>query len=332
MIMGTAVPANYSFLLNSIRSVMGEAQDAMRRQVVVTYWTIGQQMNHYLDRTPLNRSERGALFRQLSRDLDVEYQTLHQAVRFQQAYPTLDRSLPLSWTHYRRLAYIDDARRRRNWERRIVKEGLSADEMAAALKAESAPEQTRRLDDPARGRLYHYRLMMRSRMVNGPNVLRVDCGFANYIEAPSCDTALSSKKVYCSYQEGGAYRLRATECKTHQLYTYVAAVERVVDADTLIVMVDTGFGVHHREILRLRLIDAPERRTLNGRRAKTWVEDALKPCSFVVIKTYKTDKYARYLADVFYLPNEDDPHRVAEQGEYLNGMLVAKGLAQCWQK
>ena len=49
-----------------------------------------------------------------------------------------------------------------------------------------------------------------------------------------------------------------------------------------------------------------------------------------MIKTYKTDKYARYLVDVFYQSGETDPNVVAREGAYLNSQLLEEGLAVKW--
>ena len=46
---------------------------------------------------------------------------------------------------------------------------------------------------------------------------------------------------------------------------------RVVDADTLLVEVDCGFGCRMEQRLRLRGIDAPELKTPEGARARAFV-------------------------------------------------------------
>ena len=51
----------------------------------------------------------------------------------------------------------------------------------------------------------------------------------------------------------------------------------------------------------------------------------------IVICTHHYDKYARYLADVFYLPDVNAPQAIYAQGIYLNQQLLDKGLAQPWK-
>ncbi len=56
----------------------------------------------------------------------------------------------------------------------------------------------------------------------------------------------------------------------------------------------------------------------------------LNACEYVVIRSHRTDKYARYLADVFYMPGEGDAHVVAKEGVCLNQELLDKRLATVW--
>jgi endonuclease YncB( thermonuclease family) len=121
-----------------------------------------------------------------------------------------------------------------------------------------------------------------------------------------------------------AYKLRTTERTQKDLYTYNALVERVVDGDTLKVHVDLGFGQWTRQTLRLRGLDCPEVGTRDGDAAKAFVQSYLKEASQIVIRSSKSDKYDRYLADIF-IPQD--------KGEdiYLNDLLLEKGQAERWE-
>ena len=89
------------------------------------------------------------------------------------------------------------------------------------------------------------------------------------------------------------------------MYTYRGEVKAVIDADTIDVLIDLGFGVHTMQRLRLYGIDAPEMRTEAGKIAKEYVKsvllggDALK---FVYVRTIKDkkDKYGRKLAVLYF--------------------------------
>ena len=114
-------------------------------------------------------------------------------------------------------------------------------------------------------------------------------------------------------------------------YTYPAKVESVIDDDTLWVIVDCGDGILTRQKLRLHLIDAPERRTPEGEKATRFVRRVLGKNSDIVICTHHYDKYARYLVDIFYLPDSTNPKAIYAQGIYLNQQLIDKGLARQWK-
>jgi len=48
---------------------------------------------------------------------------------------------------------------------------------------------------------------------------------------------------------------------------------------------------------------------------------------FAVLATARTDRYGRYLADVFCDVGETGPAAVAAEGAYLNRQLLDEGLA-----
>lgn len=54
----------------------------------------------------------------------------------------------------------------------------------------------------------------------------------------------------------------------------------------------------------------------------------LKASHRIVMRTHSYDKYARYLADIFYLPGVTSDERICSNGLYLNQELLDKGLAR----
>lgn len=83
-------------------------------------------------------------------------------------------------------------------------------------------------------------------------------------------------------------------------YVYRAIVERVVDGDTVDVMIDVGFHTSRKERLRLFGIDAWETRgeeRERGLAAKQFLKEYVE-CKEVVVETIKDTKgkYGRYLA------------------------------------
>lgn len=105
------------------------------------------------------------------------------------------------------------------------------------------------------------------------------------------------------------------------LYTYTAIVERVIDADTLVVSIDLGFTVWLKDQhVRLAHLNAPELPTAAGKAALRYLLDLLGPGLplQVTLQTIKDrqDKYGRYLG-VF----------VTQAGVNINEALVEAGHA-----
>ena len=129
---------------------------------------------------------------------------------------------------------------------------------------------------------------------------------------------------------------KTLERSTDALYTYKAIVEKVVDGDTFAVRIDLGFNVWVSQRIRFRGINTAEiikngvpagEAPGRGEQAKTFVQEKLKDIEFIVIRTYKTDMYGRYVADVFYHPTIKKKEDVYTEGFFLNAEILAAGLA-----
>ncbi len=133
--------------------------------------------------------------------------------------------------------------------------------------------------------------------------------------------------LYQSEQAGAAspHLLDRPSLATHN---YVASVERVIDGDTLTARIDLGFRTHRVEAIRLRGIDAPERNTKAGKAASKFVKQCLAGIDPIVVHTYKTDIYARYVGDVFYHSELSDKDAIFGQGKFLNQQILNHGHAQ----
>ena len=88
----------------------------------------------------------------------------------------------------------------------------------------------------------------------------------------------------------------------------VSKVIKIIDGDTIDVMLDLGFDIMYKSRVRLFGIDTPESRTRDviekeyGLMSKKYLTDKLKSAKKISIKTYKgeeTGKFGRILGDVF---------------------------------
>jgi micrococcal nuclease len=111
------------------------------------------------------------------------------------------------------------------------------------------------------------------------------------------------------------------------MYEYrVKQVVKVVDGDTIDVVIDLGFDISFTSRVRLAGIDTPESRTTDarekilGQEVKEYLKKALEGATDIVIRTEKADsseKYGRILGWLF----------VNKGTGSLNMELVNKGYA-----
>ena len=104
----------------------------------------------------------------------------------------------------------------------------------------------------------------------------------------------------------------------------VKKVTKIVDGDTIDVLLDMGFDILYQQRVRLFGIDTPESRTRDkeekkyGLLSKYFLKDALSNGKKITIKTYKGDetgKFGRILGDVWI------------DGKSVNQTMCDKGYA-----
>jgi micrococcal nuclease len=105
---------------------------------------------------------------------------------------------------------------------------------------------------------------------------------------------------------------------------YVKQVNKVVDGDTIDVVIDLGFDISFTSRVRLAGIDTPESRTRDlaekalGLESKKYLADRIKAAKNVVIRTEKinsSEKFGRILGWL-YLDGENNSinHEMIEKG------------------
>jgi micrococcal nuclease len=110
------------------------------------------------------------------------------------------------------------------------------------------------------------------------------------------------------------------------MYEYAARVVKVVDGDTVDLTVDLGLRTYQQARVRLYGINAPEHNTPEGVTSKAWLEQQLPVGLAVVVQTHKdkTEKYGRWLADIFV------SHEDLVAGHSVNAVSVEAGMAKDW--
>jgi micrococcal nuclease len=119
------------------------------------------------------------------------------------------------------------------------------------------------------------------------------------------------------------------------IYIYKAELIRVVDGDTVDLIIDLGFDTLRKERFRLYGIDAPELRTAAGKEAKAWLWEALQPLEAIYVQTIqlstkaKRDKYGRFLAVLYReQPTGGFTMRESVHPASINAKMVTEGHAK----
>ena len=223
----------------------------------------------------------------------------------------------LDWTDYVELLPVKDEKTRQRLERRILKEDLNSSQIRRLVREiRREPEKDSaaclpagRLKRPADLRFDTFAVSpLRAKLKDGE--VLIDCGF--FVNWPVAKEELKGLAL-----SGG------------MSYTYAATVDRVIDGDTLLVIIEAGFRIIVRDRLRLRGIDCPEVGTPEGDRAKRFVEKLLPAGAAIVLKSHKdrTDQHGRFVVDVFYKQGVEDAAAIIKDGTYLNQELLDKGYA-----
>jgi micrococcal nuclease len=304
-------------LIEIIRSDINEGKNraiqALENEKKQMFWTIGKHIKTFLLQDSSRAVYGDTLFKTLSDNIAINLGDLHKSVKFYETYPQIVHAhAQLSWTHIKSLLTIPKNNIRVKYEQKIVKENLSTRDLKLLLKKDNFITKADKIiintDSESvnipklkikREKPYQYHI----KEIDG--IKKIDLGFKTYI----------------------LQRDRAIEPSSVKQYTYKGKVIEIIDGDTLWVDIDLGFDVSVKRKLRLRDIDTPHVDTKDGQDSKSFVVSRLKPCKFVIVKTYWRDKFNRYLADIFYDASTQSLSKVAASGTFLNQELLDESLA-----
>lgn len=330
----------YKILLAQVRQTLLEGQARIEIERVKIYWQTGKVIQKDILRN--NRAEYGTeVVKRLAKDLNVDLSVLQRCIQFAKTYPRfpiVGGHRQFTWSHYLKFITITDDRKRVSLEKAAEKNAWSAEELAARINEEKVVEishdskpaapveklqPAQRLLTPLCGKIYHYQIVQRPTLGGeGEPELFLDLGFGNFIDL-SEDEATQYKNGDIVELDGHlkGFKFAKVDGGVKDLYTYQAVVEKLIDGDTLKVRFYLGGRFRRRETLRLRGLDCPEIDTKEGQAAKIFVQSYIKEAQTIVVRSSRSDKWDRYLADVFLPQSEAGPEI------YLNNMLLEKGFA-----
>ncbi|MBI5024049.1 MAG: thermonuclease family protein [Candidatus Omnitrophica bacterium] len=338
----------YKTLVKRITQEFAELELFVKNRVAKGYWNVGKYIDEHLLENKDKPEYASGFYEELAEDVGRDRTTLQCSVRFYRAYPIRVPGHELTWGHYRRLITVKDPGERKKLEEQILRKKWDTHKFQKYLNTK------RRLAAPAdddkpiarltftRGRLHTCQIVPANKALVHRGPLALDLGFREQYEIPKGAPKLKeTETVELVFRKGTLAGARKVEVPKDELFTYKAEVEKVIDGDTLLVSLDFNCPMSISQKLRLRGIDCPELDTEEGRRAKRFVESRLKGCGFIVVKTYKdrTDRFDRYLADVFYESSDirrqssetDDRRLKTDDLIYLNQELLNEHLAVVYE-
>ena len=335
---------SYAKLLSEVKNHITRTQnniaEIVARQKVEMAWLIGRSIYQHLLQNNQSGYGRG-LFENLEKDIGIAQAALYKMHNFYKAYPKIPQDdSKLNWSHYRALAsikgneerkHLEDLVRENSWnvlklESEVKKSRISIIKESKISKIKEAKPAKLKVK---RGKLFSYKLTK----FTGSNKIYIDCGFNIFKEVEEVlSTSLAKElknkdQIVTVKKDGENYSFQKLEANPRELHTYKAYLEEVIDGDTIHVILDLGFKIFHREILRLAQIDAPELKTVAGKKSSDALKRILKNTPFLIIRTNKIDIYGRYVADVFLGDSEKEVQKIADEGIYLNQFLLDKKLA-----
>ncbi len=329
----------YSQLLYAIRKTRVASEQrldkAIDQEKVREAWETGRLIDTHV----LQHKERAEYGQQvvvrLAKDLETSETELRYMLQFARTYPIHRPADELNWSQYQALLSLNDPKEREEVTKKAVQQKWNRDQVRAEVqkrKAPDAPVKPVEKLEAKPGKVGTYRIV---KAVAGPykGEAVIDLGFSNYFrlgkmafkEGDIVQASMTSTKpgVAASFEFTKLRNSSGNDgpARDEYLFTYHAYVTQVIDGDTVDAVIDLGFGFTTRQKLRLRGLDAPEIESAQGREAKAFLENELaKSGGIVLIKTLKSDKYDRYLADVWL------PSRSANDN-YLNNLLLEKSFA-----
>ncbi len=293
--------------------------DARRAQVQFA-WETGRRVVVEEQNGEMRAQYGKQLIPKLSKGLTEKYgpgfsvNVLRKMRQFYLLNPIQPATVELDWTDHIELLPLKDGKARQRLERRILKEDLNSSQirrLVREIRREPEKESSTLppLKRPVDLRLDTFAVSpLRAKLKDGE--VLIDCGF--FVNWPVAKE-----------------ELKGLDLSGEMSYTYSATIDRVIDGDTLLVIIEAGFRIIVRDRLRLRGIDCPEVGTPEGDRAKRFVEKLLPTGSTIVLKSHKdrTDQHGRFVVDVLYKQGVEDARDIIKDGTYLNQDLLDSGHA-----
>lgn len=297
---------------------------------------IGRILNHAEKNATIAEQARGSWMKAISLQLQKHLKkgfserNLFYAQKFYEVYGKAELDHRLSWSHYRKLAYVSDEKLRDKLFKAAIKEGWSEENLSFKIKeiGNQRKSPTLKWRRPE-GLLWHYKI--KETLVNHESCL-LDLGFYCYYEIPKSQGGNQYKTggILKIQKQGRGWSLEKTKLpKSSDLYFYFGEIERVIDGDTILVKFQLGFNLISRQRIRLYNVWAAELDTDEGKSSFELLKKKLPPKTKVIIRSRTKDIYGRYVGEVLYSRKKAiAPEEIFTDGIYLNEELSGRDLEE----
>jgi len=299
-----------------------DKDDSNRKAILETVWLIGKEVYFFTRET-------GRQIAEIAEEVGAPSGTLQKHVRFYKLYPEgyADEfaGQTVAWSHYTAVLYVRNKDARDFYVRTAAAEGWSSHELRRRIRnnffenrreaVESGSETPATLTEKDQSFFTYSADVIR--VIDGDTMkLDIDIGF-------------NIKILH-------VVRLRGIDCPekgTEQGDAATAFVEEVFGSvfrghsSKVVVSPELSNGSAGTEVFR-------------GHSSKVAVSPELSAGTVpavgglsqgtprVVVRTYKAEKFGRYLVDLWYLPGETDREEILNRGKLLNQVLLDTGHAE----
>lgn len=327
---------SYLNLIKDLKGIVDEGYQNRRAELNLTTthtnWEIGKRLVQEEQNGRSRAAYATQTLQKLSDDLRNRYgrgfglANLRNMRQFFQMYLKPDIKEELSWTHYLELLRVRDHKVRSSLENLIIQKNMSPGELRRHIMVlRDGKNPVDELERPVGSTGI---LQMRLVVEDGREFSYLDFGFGFWMQPYDNEfDGFADRQMVTATRSKSGMQLNTYTGDPRNMWLYRARLDRVVDGDTIVVFIDCGPGIRVKQILRLRRVNAAAPGEASGLKARKYVEKKLEQSGFMMIKTRKRDKYARYVADVLVGKkgqNEDD---VIRDGLFLNQALLDRGLA-----
>jgi transcriptional regulator with XRE-family HTH domain len=132
----TLSETGYTKLLSDLRKLWetgkANAQRAVSRQLLQTYWEIGGRIAE--EKLISNAGYAKSVMERLAGDMRTDMTTLYRCVQFHETYKTVPETEGLAWAHFRVLLTVKDDKEREFYTQQAEKNGWTRDQLLKAVQ------------------------------------------------------------------------------------------------------------------------------------------------------------------------------------------------------